>query len=181
MTSNSVCAQQKQKNKAYLRLENSLRKYFNSKISMSQLTKQEFIVGDFNGDRQPDTLTVSFVSSIDNTPIIIDTVSDYDQLIQKTVAKKPILQLISNNLRTLNLNEDNLYILGLDVLQNIGNINAIRGDDIAVILRAADWSGINTYTIYSYRRSRWIKIKETEVREEEIPDIRTGKSKPWKR
>jgi len=143
--------------------------------------KQEFIVGDFNGDRQSDTLIISFVSSIDSSPIIIDTLLDYDQLIQKTIAKKPKLQLISSNLQTLNLNDDNVYILGLDLLLNIGNINAIPGDEIAVILRAADWSGINSCTLYSYSRSQWIKIKETEIREEEIPDIRTGKSKPWKR
>lgn len=181
MTFNSVCAQHKQENKAHLWLKNSLQENFNGYNSKSELTKQEFIVGDFNGDQKPDTLTISFVSSIDNTPIVIDTVLDYDLLIQKTVAKKPKLQLISSNLQTLNLNNDNVYILGLDLLLNIGNINAIPGDEIVVILRAADWSSINTCTLYSYSRSRWIKIKETEIREEEIPDIRTGKSKPWKR
>lgn len=148
---------------------------------LEALPEQEFITGDFNGDRQPDSLTVSFVSRIDNSPILINTDLDYDQLIQKTVAKKPILELTSDNLQTLHLNKDNFYILGLDLLQNIGNINTFPGDEIAVILKAADWSGINVCSIYTYSRSGWIKIKETEIREEEIPDIRTGKFKPWKR
>lgn len=143
---------------------------------------QDFITRDFDGDQQTDTLTVSFTSLLGGQSIKIDTALDYDTLIQTTVRQKPLLKLTSRSLPPLILNENNYYVLGLDYLKNIANINQKPGDEIAVIIQGADWSNSNICTIYSYSNDGWKNIKVIEIREEEdIPNIKSQKIKPWKK
>lgn len=141
--------------------------------------KQEYVIGDFNADQKADTLVLAFISLIDKRPITIDTTLSYDRLITTVAGKKPLLQLIAPGWHTLVLNPGNFYVLGLDLLQNIGNINKIPGDEIAVVLSGADWSSINVCHIYSYSKYGWKKIKSTEIREEDLPKIKSGEIKPW--
>lgn len=144
------------------------------------MPRQDYVAGDFNGDHKADTLGLAFISLADNRPIAIDTALSYDSLIATIVSKKPLLQLTAPCHRPLLLNPGDFYVLGLELLKNIGNINKIQGDEIAVILSAADWSSINVCTVYSYTKYGWKKIKTIEIREYDIPKIESGKIKPWK-
>lgn len=147
---------------------------------LETMTAKNGITGDFNGDRKADTLAVSFISLLEKRPIAIDTALSYDSLITNVVNKKPVLQLIAPGWKTLNLNQGNFYVLGLSLLKNIGNINKLPGDEIAVIIEGADWSNSNVCHIYSYSKYNWKKIKSIEIREEDISKIESGKIKPWK-
>lgn len=149
--------------------------------TMPKYEYQEYVAGDFNGDRKADTLTVAFISRINNRPIVIDTALSYDSLITTVVNKKPLLQLMALGWRPLVLKPGNDHVLGVDLLKNIGNINKIPGDEIAVIVQGADWSNSNVCLIYSYNKQHWIKIKTIEIREENLKDIISGKIKPWNR
>lgn len=140
---------------------------------------QVSVTGDFNGDNQADTLTTSLTSRITNKPILVDTLMDYDSLIAVTVRQRPLLQLQANQLPPLLLNEGNDHVLGLDYLANIGNIDQYPGDEIAVIINAADWSSINACRVFGFRDKKWHAVKTISIREETIPAIRAGKLKPW--
>lgn len=148
--------------------------------TMAKYEHPEYVAGDFNGDHKSDTLVATFISLIDNRPIAIDAALSYDSLIATVVNKKPLLQLTIPGWKPLLLNPGNYYVLGAELLKNIGSINKTPGDEIAVILSAADWSGINVCTIYSYSKHGWKKIRDIEIREEDISKIKSGKLKPWK-
>jgi len=131
--------------------------------------RQNELSGDFNGDGKGDTLRQVFTSLLDGAPLLIDTALDTDRLIAKVVSKKPLLQLVSEGLAPLVLNKNNFYVLGLAYWKNMGDTNDKPGDELAVIIRAADYSSINRLLVYTYYGNRWKMISEKEIREEEIP------------
>ncbi len=139
---------------------------------------QAFITGDFDGDKGIDTLRASLTGSISGKPILVDTLMDYDSLVAITVRQKPLLQLKAKGLASLLLNEGNDYVLGLALMQNIGNTDGVPGNEIAVVIQGADWSGSNVYRVYSYRGRKWKLIRAIEIKEEVLPLLRAGKLKP---
>ena len=145
-----------------------------AQTSNGSINARECITGDFSGEGRTDTLCVSFSSLVNGQPILTDTTLTYDSLVASTIRKKPVLQLISSKLSPLLLNKGNFYVLGLEYWKNIGNVNQVPGDEIVVIIRAADWSAINQYTVFTYAHNRWEKIRETEIREEDIPAQKAG-------
>ncbi len=138
----------------------------------------QVIIGDYNGDGQADTLCVRFASSIDGQPILMDTMLEYDSMIATVVRKKPLLQLVAPGLQPLVLNQGQFYVLGMDYGANIGNVNRLPGDELAVVIRGADWSAINRLLVFTYKKNGWIRIREQEIREETLPEIRSGQIKP---
>ena len=140
---------------------------------------QVSITGDFNGDKRKDTLMASLTSRITGKPILADTLMDYDSLIAVTIRQQPLLQLRTNHLPALLLNEGNDYVLGLDYLANIGNVDQHPGDEVALIINAADWSSVNTCRVVGFHNGQWLPVKTITIREETIPAIRAGKLKPW--
>lgn len=136
------------------------------------------IVGDYNGDGLADTLTVHFTSLVDGQSILVDTTMEYDRMIAAVVHKKPLLQLLAPGLRALVLNRGQFYVLGLEYGANIGNVNRLSGDELAVVIRGADWSAINRILVFTYKKDGWSRIGEQEIREEVLPQLHSGEIKP---
>lgn len=126
------------------------------------------IIGDFNGDRKADTLCASLTSLVSRQPVLVDTLLDYDTLIARVVKQQPLLQLAANSTDTLLLNKGMPYVLGLHYLENIGNIDKRPGEEVAVVIWAADWSSRNLYKVYTYTPKGWKLLWEKEISEEQL-------------
>ena len=148
---------------------------------LSVVPLHQCITGNFDGNNPQQMLCATLTGHVSRQPILIDTLLPYDTLIARTIAQLPLLQLVGEGLDTLLLNKETAYVLGLHYLANVGDIDGRPGDEVAVVIRAADWSGSNLFNIYTYTPKGWKLYGETEIREEDLPAIAAGKIKPWTR
>ncbi len=126
------------------------------------------ITGDFDGNGKTDTLCASLMGLVSRQPVLVDTLLDYDTLIARVIKQQPLLQLAANGLDTLLLNKGMPYVLGLYYLENIGNIDGRPGEEVAVVIWAADWSSRNLYKVYTCTPKGWKLLREKEISEEQL-------------
>jgi hypothetical protein len=132
------------------------------------------ISGDFDGDGKDEKMIEHFYSGIDNkeTNKYYDSLADYDQLVNLTVAKDPISFVISENknIDTLGIAAGG-QLLGLSYLKNEGDLNGDGTDEVSYVVQWADWSNCNTWHIVTYKNNRWTELYSFDIRDWQLPDL----------
>lgn len=119
------------------------------------------ITGDFDGDGTQDTFSQFITDSLGNK---LDYIIEPDW--EKT--PQPYFGYDYNTAYTLNGKPcpmDNYIGVGLFCLINLGDINATKGDDIALVPMLSDYTMLNTCSIYSYCIEKWVKVFSFAVNE----------------
>lgn len=150
-------------------------KHSQTDVSETSFTDRLMISGDFDGDGKIDTLTESFISSINGKETNKYADLEYDSLVTLTILKKPISRLISKNLRPLIIDKDNFQLFGLAFLKNEGDIDNNGTDEIGFVIDWADWSNVNSYRIYTYKNNNWTEMLNFEIRDYDIDELNKNK------
>ena len=125
------------------------------------------LAGDFNGDGIIDTIYESYISakSGGETYMDMDT-TDWEQNVKMVIENKPVSRLYTNieGVDTFIVtNEPQLK--GLLRLENLGNINGEKGDEMGYMIDWADFSNINTYHIITLTQGKWVEIYSFPINE----------------
>jgi hypothetical protein len=132
------------------------------------------ISGDFDGDGKKEKLTEHYFSGLDNkeTNKFYHGLTDYNQLVELTIAKKPYSFLTSDNelIDTLQISSDN-QLLGLSFLKNEGDLNGDGTDEISYVIHWADWSFFNRCHLVTYKNKVWTEIYSFHIRDWQLPDL----------
>ena len=155
------------------------------------LGKRLSIVGDFNGDRKPDTLKEEYISLVTNQ----ETFKDYqemnfrdkltddecmmltDTLMALIAAQKPLVRLKPTNgdLPVLTM-PYYCNLTGIAYLINLGNINHQAGDELAIVTSSIRFAGAtDVCQIYSCLKKGWTEVFSFAFRDDtyEESDIKT--------
>ena len=147
---------------------NPIKKQKHGFTETEQLEK-EFLVGDFNGDKQIDTLKEVFTAGDDDKVIRQVTFSypkeeDYEYKRVDYYFKNNIaLTLKSNNPKINELDLGTCY--GTYCLINLGDINKDGKDEIALTIAYCDFSLLNSCKIYGYCKNEWVELQQFNVNE----------------
>lgn len=137
----------------------------NNKIKLHKLEKL-YVVGNFDGDGNPDTIFQHNYSRLTKTEIEYSAdpfQNDWDTVVKWFYDQKSdvYLTLNKNNTDTLHLGTAQ----GLYCLINIGDNNADGNDEIAFVINFLDFNRVNSCEIYSFCKDNWTLLKEFGVHE----------------
>lgn len=136
------------------------------KIKLHKL-KKLFVVGDFDGDKQKDTIFQHNYSTLRRAEI--EYSADPFQNEWDTVVKW-FYEQDANLYLTINKNNQDTFHLGtaqgLYCLINIGDINTDGKDEIALVVDYLDFSSVNSCKIYSFCKNKWTLLKQFGVQED---------------
>ena len=119
------------------------------------------ISGDFNGDKQTDTLNEQYISGITKKPThkFYKNIENYEDLVDLTVKQEPISFATFSDARL-----DTLFIcshsqnFGLSYIKNEGDLNNDGTDEISYVVNYADWSNCNRCYIYTFKNNHWHEL-----------------------
>lgn len=130
--------------------------------------------GDFDGDGKKEQLTEHYFSGLNHkeTNKYYEDLSDYDQLVNLTVKKKPYSFVVSDNKRidTLFISYAN-QLLGLSYLKNEGDLNGDGTDELSYVINWADWSNVNTWYLVTYKNNQWTELYSFSIMDWQLPDL----------
>jgi len=137
-----------------------------NKLSLRKLEKL-FVVGDFDGDGNQDTLSQHNFSGLTNSEMEFSpdpSLYEMDTVIKWFYEQKADVYL------TLNINnQDTLHVgtaQGLYCLINIGDNNSDNQDEIALVVHYLDNSRVNSCQIYALCNGKWVLLKQFGVHED---------------
>lgn len=135
-------------------------------IKLHKLEKL-FVVGNFDGDKQKDTIFQHNYSTLTRTEI--EYAADPFQNEWDTVVKWFYEQGANLYLTISENNQDTLHLgaaQGLYCLINIGDNNNDGKDEIALVIDHLDFSRVNSCKIYSFCKNKWTLLKQFGVYED---------------
>lgn len=149
-----------------------------AEISQEKITPVKghrfLITGDFDGDGRQDVLKECYHSGFTNadTSKFYIGLSDFEQLVELTIAKNPVLFVVSESkaIDTLRISSGG-QILGLSFLKNEGDLNGDGGDEISYVVDWADRSSVNTWTIVTYANGKWSEVYSFKIWDWQLPDL----------
>lgn len=128
------------------------------------------LVGDFDGDQVQDTLMERYVNRETNqeTNKFFEDVDLLSYQGDRIDGQKIFSYMVANNtaLDTFLNTSD----LGISYAETIGDIDGDGADEVGIVKYHADYSSMNTYYIYTYKKG-WKLYYSFEVREWEFPDL----------
>lgn len=132
------------------------------------------IEGDFDGDGGKESLIERYYSSVTKmeTNKFYKGLDSYEQLVEYTVAKKPISFAVctNNTIDTLRFG-NNYQLFGLAYLKNEGDLNGDGTDEVSYVINRADWSNINTWNIATYTKGSWEEFYSFPIYDWQIPEL----------
>jgi hypothetical protein len=132
------------------------------------------ISGDFDGDGKKEKLIEHYFSSLDNkeTNKFYDSLTQYGQLVDLTISKKPYSFAVSDNklIDTLHISSS-IRQLGLAYLKNEGDLNGDGTDEISYVVNNADWSNLNTWHLMTFKNNRWQELYSFSIWDWQLPDL----------
>lgn len=159
-------------------VNSNINKLSKNNIKLHKLRKL-FIVGDFDGNGEKDTILQHNYSGLTKSEIKysadpfqnkLDTVVKWFNYQEANV----YLTINTNNQDTLNLG----IAQGLYCLINIGDNNSDGKDELAFVIDYLDYSNLNTCKIYTLCKGKWTLLKQFNILEsafdytsEEIPNF----------
>lgn len=150
-------------------------KIADDKLQLHKL-KKLFVLGDFDGDKNQDTIFQHNYSrltrtEIENSPDPLQ--NDWDTVVKWFNEQDADIYLTLNK-----NNQDTLHFgtaQGLYCLLNIGDNNADGKDEIALVIDYLDFSEVNSCKIYSLCNKKWILLKQFSILESSF-DFDTNKA-----
>jgi hypothetical protein len=114
------------------------------------------ITGDFDGDGIKDTVFESYISEFTGkeTYKILDS-TDWEENMGLVIKNAPIARLYSN-IKTVDtfIVTDELQQIGISFMENLGDLNNDKGDEIGYIIDWADESNLNHYHILTLSKNK---------------------------
>lgn len=157
----------------------------NDNLDAVQTMKNPFeriiVVGDFDGDSQPDTLQEAYINK--NTKEEIEKIS-FDNCKSQDCVDKFIETNNPGSYLFFKSRGDTLFVsykkedyptFGITGLLNIGNIDENQGDELAIITGWANHTLITKCEIWTFNLDKWEKLKDFYIHEEQIFDGSNGK------
>jgi hypothetical protein len=118
------------------------------------------ITGDFNGDGRTDTLYESYISAKDRaeTRKRWDTL-DWERNVELVIYNEPVCRLYTNipGADTFVVTKD-VQHTGIELFENLGNLDGEKGDELGYIVDWADLSNLNHYHIISFKQGKWVEL-----------------------
>jgi len=132
-------------------------KTFTNTNSESKLFGERLnLTGDFNGDGIKDSIFESYISGLSGkeTFKVLDT-TDWENNVDLVVKNAPIALFYSNikNADTFIVTKEPQQT-GISLMENLGDLNNDKGDEIGYIINWADNSNLNTYHIISLNKNK---------------------------
>jgi hypothetical protein len=129
------------------------------------------VTGDFDGNGTKETLTESYTDSTMKHEISSIRYYKNDDRIGLLTQKKPVLRLLCNDNKILPFMIENKIhnTSGLLFVKNVGNIDALPGDEIAYAVEWLDFSNVNSFCIANYYKGKWRNIDMFPTHESSIP------------
>jgi hypothetical protein len=158
--------------------KSTLTKTADNKVKLHKLEKL-FVVGDFDGDRNQNTIFQHNFSRL--TKAEIEQAADPFQNVWDTVVKWFYDQDADLYLTINKSGKDSLSFgtaQGLYCLINIGDNNADGKDEIALVIDYLDFSRVNSCEIYTLCKDEWTLLKQFGVHEGSF-DFTTDKAPCW--
>ncbi|MFC4263981.1 hypothetical protein ACFOWM_13910, partial [Ferruginibacter yonginensis] len=132
------------------------------------------ISGDFDGDGKKEKLVEHYYSALDNkeTNKFYDSLSEYEQLVELTIKKKPFSFVLSDNIiiDTLHISFGG-QLLGLAYLKNEGDLNGDGTDEVSYVVNWADWSNLNTWHLVTYKNRMWTELYSFPIWDWQLPNL----------
>ncbi len=117
--------------------------------------------GDFNGDGKIDTVFESYISKLTGKEDfkILDS-TDWESNVDLIIENKPISRLY------FDIEATDTFIVtkepqqtGISLLENLGDLNGDKGDELGYIIKWADESNLNTYHIITLtNEKKWKEL-----------------------
>ncbi|OUU01599.1 MAG: hypothetical protein CBB99_04435 [Bacteroidetes bacterium TMED39] len=126
-----------------------------------------WIFGDFNGDKQIDTIRELFLSRKTNKGTQNKFYAEHIRDVQKHLNQiKPSTRIVGTNAPsdTFVLSDENNQI-GLWLFENLGDLDGDGADEIGYSINYADASLLNAYVILSYK-NEWSELAYFTIHEE---------------
>jgi hypothetical protein len=126
-------------------------------LSNNKLEKRIFgerlnIAGDFVGDGKKDTIFESYISDLtgEETFKTFDS-TNWEENIGLLIKNNPTSRLYSNikGLHTFIVTKESQQA-GISMLENLGDLNNDKGDEIGYVINWVDYSNLNTYHILTF-------------------------------
>jgi hypothetical protein len=147
-------------------VDTTVTKTADDKVKLHKLEKL-FVVGDFDGDRNQDTIFQHNFSRL--TQSEIEQAADPFQNEWDTVVKWFYEQDADLYLTINKSGKDSLSLgtaQGLYCLINIGDNNADGKDEIALVIDYLDFSRVNSCKVYSLCGDKWTLLKQFGIHED---------------
>ena len=132
------------------------------------------ISGDFDGDGKKEKLVEHYCSALDDreAPKFYEGLLDYEQLVDRTIAKKPYCFVSSDNkaIDTLPISSE-AQSLGLSYLKNEGDLNGDGTDEVSYVVNWADWSSTNTWYVVTCKGGKWKELYSFPIWDWQLPDL----------
>jgi len=129
------------------------------------------ITGDFDGDGKKEKLIEHYMSRLNNQETYKNYGDglDYGDLIKLILKTQPYSFISSNNqkIATLPISENDF---GLFYLHNEGDLNGDGIDEISYIINHADWSTLNTWHLFSFKKKKWVELYHFPIWEWQLSD-----------
>lgn len=151
---------------------------FQSKVERLEMHKLEklFVIGDFNGDDELDTLFQHNYSNLNKKEI--DSAPDPYLNKWEDVVDWFFKQELQVYLSMNRSNSDTLHLTtarGLNCLINIGDTNRDGKDEVALVVDLCDFSRINSCKIVTLCENKWVQLKQFGIREDAFDYIKGEK------
>lgn len=128
------------------------------------------VVGDFDGDKQIDTLNEQFLVDGKNVNKQFKNLG-YEEQVATLIERNATVNLEGKGFQKLQLGTNSF---GLLLLENVGDLDGDGKDEIGLALNYADFSNLNSYFIYSYSNNAWVKRLQTNLHETFFVNIKDG-------
>jgi hypothetical protein len=126
------------------------------------------IAGDFDGDGKTDTIYESYISSLTGKETFktLDS-TDWENNRDLIVQNKPLCRLYANiNGTDTFLVTDEAQQTGIRLLENLGDLNNDKGDELGYIIALAHNSNLNHYYILSLtKEKKWKSLFDFPINE----------------
>lgn len=141
-----------------------------STLANSPVIQDRLVIrGDFDGDGKTDSLRESYLNPEGKESNKLFDGSNQDHQIEKATANKGICKILSyfgnQKVDSFLVTKDPRQT-GLIWLSNEGNIDSVPGEEMAYVIDWADYSGMNTCFVMSWRPNKgWTNILSFTINE----------------
>lgn len=130
--------------------------------------ERQYVVGHFRDPNVKDTVFVELVDAktLKYAPAKLD--SDWDRNLELLVKRDTRLQLVSHDQTVLI--SDYEQVVSTSLLENLGDLDGDKLDEIGLVWYAEDYSSLNMYYIYQYVNGKLMETSNFKINDNMLED-----------
>lgn len=130
--------------------------------------QRQYVVGYFRDPNVKDTVFVELVDAktLKYAPAKLD--SDWDRNLELLVKRDTRLQLVSHDQTVLI--SDYEQVVSTSLLENLGDLDGDKLDEIGLVWYAEDYSSLNMYYIYQYVNGKLMETSNFKINDNMLED-----------